>query len=699
MSTTQPSASCKVQGSSLQFVLKNLRSPCLSVKIMKDRSQTLESCHGSFIENTNFHKLPPNCCGVLIAFRVKLKHELETSQWSLGIVIHLHPQETVIAPCFRNTSCYSDESDKYTLSEKLHTYKPYSIKNDNLQIVYLNCLDNTACIGNDGYIESSTNGPDVPYKYTTFPSDIFRMAHDLVSSRVTSLFSLTTPKCYRNLRRSPFSSIESLNIKCKQRINLNNVNTIRATEGISFATKSRRKVEGYAFPYINKDVTGNLNKLRFAFLDHDNAKYVIGLKVLNSKKYNTILDTFAMRKEEMQIKYTGENGLAIERTFAGETNETNSDAEARRHDEAYSRKGLLHGLWVPCDTFTCEDHDLLEYTLRKTYGNFGFTRSKTPCFGLNAYTGKKSAEYVRPSPRMSKASTTRSEYYRSSFDSTFHPLIYKLINQLSSQASQFQKNGDPVYDRFLYEAFVKYEDLTRQESKKDGDCLESCKKRKRDETQSKPRNKNKKRLYHRRFAALSILTCGNKVLRGFANIGHKDNDFLDKQFHTCSLKILKAMRYEIKQKGNAHLKRAFDHIRRKYHFQNKFSTMTTCGYRIFSRHVTNKIVHAYFMYSSIGIAVSIPTEKSCYHTFDGTMGIHQTTVPVTFCPQDDLVRFDDNDIFIFAWGNGKSARRLWLEDQNHIIPAGRRVNANDIRDFFNNATQAQQDHINRNGWL
>jgi len=127
--------------------------------------------------------------------------------------------------------------------------------------------------------------------------------------------------------------------------------------------------------------------------------------------------------------------------------------------------------------------------------------------------------------------------------------------------------------------------------------------------------------------------------------------------------------------------------------------MTTCGYRIFSRHVTNKIVHAYFMYSSIGIAVSIPTEKSCYHTFDGTMGIHQTTVPVTFCPQDDLVRFDDNDIFIFAWGNGKSARRLWLEDQNHIIPAGRRVNANDIRDFFNNATQAQQDHINRNGWL
>ena len=195
MPSTKEISSCStVQGSSLLFSQNNYRSNSLSVKILKGRSLTLDNCHGCFIENTNFNKLPPNCCGLLIAFRLKQKHLLEIKQWSLGIIMHLHPQETVIAPCVYKRSGYTVQSEKYILSDKIQTYKPYSVQNDDLQIVYLNCLDNTSLIGTDGYIESSIHGPDVPYNYKLYPTDVFRKAYDLVSRRVTSLFSLSTPK-------------------------------------------------------------------------------------------------------------------------------------------------------------------------------------------------------------------------------------------------------------------------------------------------------------------------------------------------------------------------------------------------------------------------------------------------------------------------------------------------------------------------
>ena len=335
-------------------------------------------------------------------------------------------------------------------------------------------------------------------------------------------------------------------------------------------------------------------------------------------------DTFAIHKEEMIIKYTDAKCLAIEESLDGGTIDGISGDVTSQYDEAYcTRKGLLHGLWMPCNTLVCEDKDLLEYTLHKTCGNFRFKHSKKPCFGLNAYIGKKNAKYVRPSPRISKCSTTHSEYYRSSFDSTFHPLIYKMLNQLSSQVLDFQTSADPVYDRFLYESFVNDKCLTTcSEPKKEDDCSKSCNKRKREQSKVDYGDHRKKHLSQRRFAALSILTCGNDILRGFANIGHKDNDFLYKQFHHCSLHILNAM--EVKQTGNMHLKWVLCHTRR-IQFNTKFSTITTCAYNIFSKLIRTKRVHAYFMCKSLGIAVSIPTKTSCYHTFDGTMGTHQTT--------------------------------------------------------------------------
>ena len=44
---------------------------------------------------------------------------------------------------------------------------------------------------------------------------------------------------------------------------------------------------------------------------------------------------------------------------------------------------------------------------------------------------------------------------------------------------------------------------------------------------------------HKRFAALSILTCGNSKNIGFGNVGHRDNDFIDQISLHLSIQVLR----------------------------------------------------------------------------------------------------------------------------------------------------------------
>ena len=106
----------------------------------------------------------------------------------------------------------------------------------------------------------------------------------------------------------------------------------------------------------------------------------------------------------------------------------------------------MHAVWKKCPTVDIMDVATLKNLIRRTYGTFGVTRSKSDCFRVNVYVGKKNADYVRPSPRMSKLATLMSEYYRQHFNPTLHPIVYKMVNSLTTQALDFQKGVDPVYD-------------------------------------------------------------------------------------------------------------------------------------------------------------------------------------------------------------------------------------------------------------
>ena len=63
----------------------------------------------------------------------------------------------------------------------------------------------------------------------------------------------------------------------------------------------------------------------------------------------------------------------------------------------------MHALLKKCPTVDIHDVNIMKEVIRRTYGKFGATRSKSDCFGVNVYVGGGNTDYVRPSPRMCKS--------------------------------------------------------------------------------------------------------------------------------------------------------------------------------------------------------------------------------------------------------------------------------------------------------
>ena len=327
------------------------------------------------------------------------------------------------------------------------------------------------------------------------------------------------------------------------------------------------KQQGYAFPYpVQQGHESSF--ITFAYVSYESARQIISMKSLLIKNYIKLLDKSCINKVQMNVEYISDSGLRlIEVDSMNYHHVTRGKKRKYTHcnDDKYSclSDGLLIGLWKKCNTFSINDWCVLKDLLKQTFGEFGFKRSKSNCLGMNLYFGKKTAAYVRPTPKMSQLSSLESEYYREEFDPTFYPLIYKMVNQLTDQAEHFQKCCDPIYDRFLFDSLSRENPEIHQFPKQDG----------------YNRNETKKYMQNRRFCALSIMTCGNSTISGFANEPHKDNDFITTSCYSSCHQTLKELHCEVTASQNEQLQKAFSHIEKRYKKNKKFSTYTTCGYK------------------------------------------------------------------------------------------------------------------------
>ena len=493
-----------------------------------------------YIENTNLNSLPPHCLGVLVAYSTdEVVRKAIRKSWFIGIVIFLHPSSTIILPMKGvSTICVPEYFRNYgtnCFSNKVHIFDEC----DAISIVYLNFIHESMAVGSDGFIESSTLGPDVLFDTKTIPSDVLLERYSQAKFTTDRVYSLISSSCYKKANGNPFRDISTLNLGNKRKLTTNNMNTLYVKKSKLHITK-----EGFAFPYPS----GNLQcppKVTFAFLSYKNAKVLIKKGSMQVSRYVEFLDKLCLSRLTLDIYYIGKNGIAIEELVEKQYNVITRRSKMKlsgSSPQSWMRTGYMHGLWLPCETLEFNNPTLLRKILKRTYGDFGFQRSKTPCLGLNTYIGKKSAAYVRPTPKMSRGSISSSEYYREQFDPTFLPYIYKLINKLSDQAQVFQTAVDPVYDKFLLECYCKDNPMVNIRP----NCITA--------------NDSKRFLRHRRFAALSILTCGNSQAIGFANVGHKDHDFIDSNGHKAALKVLQSISAECETSTNKSCHLALSHI-------------------------------------------------------------------------------------------------------------------------------------------
>ena len=150
---------------------------------------------------------------------------------------------------------------------------------------------------------------------------------------------------------------------------------------------------------------------------------------------------------------------------------------------------------------------------------------------------------------------------------------------------------------------------------------------------------------------------------------------------------------------NTVLNKALRHIRKMGRNKHEYSTLTTCGYKLMlEKTCMEKRAIAYFIFNDVSAAVEIPTNVGCYHTFAGFMEEHQTAVPITF--DGKFVIFDDPEMNVFAWGAGKSVKRIYLEERGVQFEEGERFHQRRLEDYFNEeAGEDERAEIIAMGWM
>ena len=198
-----------------------------------------------------------------------------------------------------------------------------------------------------------------------------------------------------------------------------------------------------------------MDNVEFYILNWSSTRHVlrfIKMQPISLSQYNLMIEFLSIRKEEYKV-YDVEEGIVFEegslcRQSLGLQQPEKVDSVGL---DPWERDGIMHGMWMPTETVDLLDEKALKYLLKSVYGKYGFQRSVSKCLGLNTYLGKRKASFVRPLPKMSQDAAMKSEYYRQEWNPTFHPIIYKLVNALTAQATRYQHLADPIYDKFLLE--------------------------------------------------------------------------------------------------------------------------------------------------------------------------------------------------------------------------------------------------------
>ena len=148
--------------------------------------------------------------------------------------------------------------------------------------------------------------------------------------------------------------------------------------------------DGFAFPYIWKDCMKQSGNVVFAILNYECSLRLISTKRLEICQYNDYLDRFKIDELSCDIHIVKEHGISFE--YDDEIKDSHltelvKSTILKSSPPVWKISGRRIGIWKKTPTVNINDLDSIRHILHRTYGNFGFDRSRSKCFGLNTYTG------------------------------------------------------------------------------------------------------------------------------------------------------------------------------------------------------------------------------------------------------------------------------------------------------------------------
>ena len=166
---------------------------------------------------------------------------------------------------------------------------------------------------------------------------------------------------------------------------------LSTTEILQISKKAICVYDGFAFPYLEDNINKEDSIVTFALLHKDDASALIKKGKMRKDKYNITLDQVVKCKIKIKIPKMAKCGIVFEEVAKNDTRESYTKINNTSEMDyrcMWKSKNLQIGIWKVTSNIQINDIMSFKNMLQKTYGNFGFKRAKSPCFGLNTYTGK-----------------------------------------------------------------------------------------------------------------------------------------------------------------------------------------------------------------------------------------------------------------------------------------------------------------------
>lgn len=269
--------------------------------------------------------------------------------------------------------------------------------------------------------------------------------------------------------------------------------------------------------------------------------------------------------------------------------------------------------------FSVSPHSFADFTRasEQCYSDLTSNRCCTQFIGTSAFVGRRKTTSARVKPTVCSGPGQQliSQYYRSTFEDTFLPLINKCLNSLASSASRVCKKIYNDYDRMLLK--------TRPEERLLVDA--------------------------HRYCSVTIFTSGKPGTSiGFCNGLHRDtNDKLAESWaQECNAFVENERTQEKKRSKHEVEDQCIKYVRSK----NGPGLPTTCGYKIIitdSDNICESNVYAYFVNNDMSLCMKM--QDNMVHCFLGYEFYHQTALPLVVLNNE--VYYSCEGVRVMAWGD------------------------------------------------